>query len=109
MTDLGKSLLIYLVCMIVVLLGLLLMFKGIADAHEWYQSECCSDTDCKPVKDGVVEDSADGGVDVKGFGHIGPSSSKLRESQDTQDHLCIHSGGFDTQDLKCVYHVKRGY
>lgn len=109
MTDLGKVIIIYTVFAVLVIFGLIVFYVRVADAHEWYDGDCCSDHDCKPVREGVVEDSADGGVDVKGWGHIGPSESKLRESKDTEDHLCIHSGGFDTKDLKCVYHVKRSY
>ncbi len=82
-----------------------------ADAHDWYDGDCCSDRDCHPVADGIVIDTQDGGVDVKGFiqsggfiQHLAPSSTRLRWSLDTRDHICN-----DAEKLICVYRVRRSY
>jgi hypothetical protein len=104
----GKSIVIYIVCMIVIAVALALIWTGAADAHGWYDPECCGEQDCKPVADGVVNDANDSGVDVQGFGHIGPKDSRLRMSLDVHDHLCIHTYA-ESQRLICVYHVRRGF
>lgn len=85
-----------------------------AHAHEAssgmvYGYDCCGGEHCHPVKDGVVNDTADGGVDVKGYGHLTKNDTKLRESQDTEDHVCDYQNAFGANTLYCVYHVRRGY
>jgi hypothetical protein len=69
-------------------------------SHSWYEPACCSDVDCAPVADGMVEDMADG-VHVQGYGVLSYADARLRWSQDDQDHMCI------TRDvshkLLCVY------
>src|SRR5687768_2392721 len=56
--------------------------------HDWYDKQCCSGHDCKPVPDGdVVETSA--GVQVKGWGTIPETDRRLHWSQDERDHVCV--------------------
>ncbi len=76
----------------------------LAHAHDWYDKECCNERHCHPVPDNVVIDADDGGVDVKGYGHLPRNDPKLHVSLDTSDHLCNSE-----TVLYCVYHVRRGF
>ena len=86
-------------------LMILLLMSSMAIAHEWYESTCCADRDCGPVKDGVVEDQ-ESGVLVEGFGILSYTDPRLRWSRDNNDHLCISSG--PPQKLICVYRKFKG-
>lgn len=87
---------------------LAIMFWGLwataAQGHSWYDPSCCSTIDCAPVAEGVVEDAPDGGINVKGYGHLSATDPRVRWSRDHQDHLCI-SG---SKKLLCVYRKPKG-
>ena len=63
-----------------------------ASSHEWYDKDCCSGDDCRPVKPGEVE-AYDDGVCV-GYRHVQTGkkwcrgSTNLRVSKDGGDHIC---------------------
>jgi hypothetical protein len=82
---------------IILVLALSITFCSLARAHSWYDSECCSDTDCRPVPDEDVAERKDG-VFVKGWGLLLPSDKRLRWSKDQQSHICVGS-----LTLRCVY------
>jgi hypothetical protein len=101
-----------------IIIALCIIFGTIygAKAHQassgmQYDQACCADHDCHPVPDGVVDDSPDGGIEVKGYGHIPKGDSRIHDSQDTEDHLCIQkeNGWGSSGKLNCVYHVHRGF
>lgn len=85
------------------------LYGGSAFAHDWYEAACCSGQDCAPVPDGTVTET-DHGVEVKGWGTMAESDSRLRWSQDDQDHLCIAKGGYmwsTRPKLMCVYRKRK--
>lgn len=82
-----------------------------AQAHDWYESACCSGQDCKPVPDGVVTEHVDG-VHVQGYGVLSESDPRIRWSQDDRDHICAatnppyYAQGIQ-QKLRCVYRKRK--
>jgi hypothetical protein len=102
------------------LLALVLALRvGPAGAHEampegWeYSYACCSNTDCSPVPDEAVRQTANGwqvliapgshpmvppgAVAVAAF--LPHGSSRVRQSGDARKHACVSAGG----TLLCVY------
>jgi len=99
------------VLVVVIALALMLLASITpAGAHDWYESACCHNKDCKPVPDGVVTETADG-VRVEGFGILSESDSRLRWSQDDRDHICAFPqstfGAPVTKKLQCVYRKRK--
>lgn len=66
---------------------------------DWYESTCCSNQDCHPVADGVVQNKLNG-VEVKGYGMLSYTDPRLRWSRDLRDHICEPA---DHSKLLCVY------
>lgn len=81
-----------------------------ADAHDWYETSCCSGKDCAPVSDDIVVETKDGIV-VKGYGILSESDPRVRWSQDERDHLCVSRnslwGGPVKEKLMCVYRKRK--
>lgn len=88
------------------LISALLLLSSAASAHEWYEQSCCSDSDCAPVSDGIVEDGKEG-VIVKNFGILSYTDPRLRWSRDNQDHLCVSKTIWGSK-LLCVYRKPKG-
>lgn len=76
-----------------------------ARAHSFYDGDCCSLIDCKPVPDGtVVENTRTGAVTVLGQ-TLPHGDARLRRSRDDQDHVCAN---VSTGKLLCVYLRPKG-
>ena len=78
-------------------------------ARHWYDKDCCSCDDCRPVKPGEVEAYAD---EVgEGFRHVETGkvwywrNSNLRPSKDGGDHICWPPGWVYPN---CFYYGIRG-
>lgn len=71
-----------LLCSILFLITLI----NITSAHEFYDSSCCSDKDCRPVpcKELIAQD--DGGVKYKEFKFY---KSQSKPAPDGMCHVCI--------------------
>lgn len=91
----------------------LLVLNTPARAHSWYDPACCSGKDCAPAPVGSVVATRDGWrVHIEPGEHpmlgdmsfdavIPYDSHGIKESQDSQFHICI-SGGPDPRYL-CLY------
>lgn len=99
-------------------------------SHDWYESDCCNEKDCRPAKEGeVVRYSSNGllgylvRVPDKGIHEFVPDSDdRIRETPffaETPIHVCIldpsvyNEGGWmhpstDSNQLLCVY-VRKTY
>jgi hypothetical protein len=73
-----------------------------ASAHGWYEWECCTEKDCRPVADGYVVERVDG-VYVKNWGLLHRTDRRLRPSRDEQDHVCERIAPGGRSALLCVY------
>jgi hypothetical protein len=74
-----------------------------AQAHEFYDKDCCDQRHCHPVPDGTVTENQNF-LFVKGYTAVPKISPRVRPSQDTRDHIC-NSGDM----LLCVYRAQRIY
>lgn len=95
----------------VLAMALIVTDPGRAAAHGWYDRDCCSGTDCSPVKPSVVKAMADGWhITITPADHplvkatIGAvipfSDPRIRRSQDEDFHVCI---SFYRQSVLCTY------
>lgn len=78
-----------------------ILSTGGSIAHDWYPSNCCSDSDCHPVDCASLEDK-DKEIIYKGFYF---SDNMIKPSQDGLCHVCIsneHSQEF-TPVPHCVF------
>jgi len=75
--------------------------------HSWYDADCCSETDCKPVPNEDVEEIEGGwkylptGVEFKDTAQ----KQKIRPSHDGRFHVCL--GQYSGAPL-CIYIVIGG-
>jgi hypothetical protein len=86
------------------LLIILVLYNAVAKAHDWYEPQCCSGSDCKPVHDDDVAERPDG-VHVRGWGVLSRTDPRIRTSRDDASHICETPGGILTSSRKlyCVY------
>jgi len=69
-----------------------LAHHGMMETH-WYDPECCSDKDCRPVSTGFIKWTPNGWLIVD-TGQIipeienGKRNTRLRVSRDHQNHVC---------------------
>jgi hypothetical protein len=68
------------------LVFLVLMAPRLAQAHDFYARECCTDHDCRPAFDGEVTRSKDGWL-VTPTGELFPQWA-TRHSPDGRIHRC---------------------
>jgi len=74
---------------------------NLAWAHSWYDHECCSDNDCRPVSsEDVVETET-------GWKHLPTGTVFTREmvkpSRDGNFHVCIGNRSWDLGRPYCIY------
>jgi hypothetical protein len=83
------------------LLLVVFLFATPASAHEWFDSDCCSDRDCRVVPSGTITELPDGsGWRVRGFSEkIGRSDPRARPSKNGQEAVCSAS-----LTLRCIYY-----
>ena len=74
-----------------------------AQAHSWYPTECCSDTDCAPIPIAETPKEENGGFTLLDGRHVDYKS--LRMSPDQQWHLCELKQPETVRDRKilCLY------
>ena len=59
-------------------------------AHDWYDHDCCSDSDCKPIEScSELEELEDGRWKWNGYIF---RKDKVRPSKDSKCHVCIFRG-----------------
>ena len=59
-----------------------------ADAHDWYDRECCQNQQhCEPVMDGMVREISSGFIVPSGE-KLSFGDSRVRPSHDTSFHWC---------------------
>ena len=78
----------------------MMALTGLANAHDWYPGECCSDRDCRAVDDPREQD---GGFYFSG-GVFAPYGI-VRMSPDGKWHLCEGPG----KKLLCVFGPTGGF
>ena len=61
--------------------------------HEWMDSWCCSDVDCKPVPCHEIEER-----DYNSYYWNGMRFKQVKPSQDSKCYACINSG-----EPRCLY------
>lgn len=83
------------------------LFVSSASAHEWYAPDCCSGSDCAPVEDGGVKETASGYVLPNGEA-IPFGDPRLRPSHDYQYHWCHAQNPIGFQKTYCLYIPGRG-
>ena len=87
---------------------IVLTFVRPADAHMaqsgWtYGWECCSGRDCEELPNGSVLPTPEG-WSVERIGEVIPySDGRLKESKDSQFHLCTYQYGKKKGDVRCLY------
>lgn len=62
-----------------------------ARAHGWYDADCCSTTDCFPVRPEAVLE-IEGGWKYLPTGVEFKDKSRIRPSKDRNFHVCISNG-----------------
>lgn len=87
------------VALIVALIALSLLV--VAQAHSWYDAECCSNDDCKPVAaEEVIETET-------GWKHLptGTEFTKdmVKPSRDRNFHVCIGKHSWNFGKPYCIY------
>lgn len=98
-------------CLWVIVFGIgMVMFALYSKAHDWYDIDCCSKSDCRPVNAGEVEAYDDG--TCTGYRHIETGKlwcwgkSRMRPSQDGGDHICWPS--WSKEPNGCFYYGMQG-
>ena len=74
-----------------------------AEAHDWYEPVCCSDTDCAPIPDSAVREGPNGyevtlqpgqhPMVKEPLSYVVPYD-KVRQSPDGKYHACITATGY---------------
>ncbi len=89
------------VCLACLFLLLMVAYAEKAYPHEWYDPECCSETDCKPIAScSELSEQQDGSVS---WGKYTFKKKDVRPSRDSKCHVCLFRGATPM----CVY-VQQG-
>jgi len=81
------------------------MLITFAFGHEWYDNECCNDTDCSPVDPAEVQEHGDGSITFRHC-NFPADSTRIRWSHDSDFHVCIAPSGpenMSTGWCYCIY------
>ena len=76
-----------------------------AQAHEFYDKDCCDQRHCHPVPDGMVTENQRF-IFVQGYTPVPKVSPKARISEDQRDPICTSDDG---SILYCVYRAHRSF
>jgi hypothetical protein len=82
---------------LLIFLSLLILARN-AQAHSWYDIDCCDTRDCRPAEAGevtVVPDGFDVRVGTQ-FRHF--ARTEFRQSQDARFHICVTPA-----TIRCLY------
>ncbi len=96
-----------------ILILLLLATSAFAQEHEhgknnlptWYDPNCCSQNDCKPVPDNDIEFGTN---QFGNYAYYKPTGhtfyrNQFKLSQDERYHVCINPNAFSPQGALCFY------
>lgn len=81
---------------------LALLLSAYILVHSWYDPECCSDTDCRPV---VASDVAETGNSEWTYLPTGNkfTGHQIKPSRDGRFHVCIGNKPHDMGKSYCIY------
>lgn len=100
----ARAIIIYLAGLLLLILffGWLLQWSTMpANAHSWYDGDCCSDRDCRPIPATEVREMAwDRVLDLISGQEL--RGAQVRQSQDGEWHICNVAGNRKARPL-CVY------
>jgi hypothetical protein len=68
---------------------LLLLLVSKANAHDWYDNECCSERDCAPVTNSLRLPNGDLKVTTKQGTGIVSKNTNRKASKDSEEHACM--------------------
>lgn len=102
-SDLGWVLLLAALFILIGICMCLLLLTA-AEAHSWYDSSCCSDSDCAPVADGAIREEPNEFIMPNGD-TVARTSGRVHQSLDGRWHWC-HTQQAGTI---CVYVPPRGF
>jgi hypothetical protein len=71
-------------------------------AHSWYDAECCSDNDCRPVRAMDVEETGPGEWTYLPTGNKF-TKNQIKPSRDGRFHVCIGNKAWDMGRSYCIY------
>lgn len=74
---------------------------GLVEAHSWYDAECCSDQDCKPVATEDVVETATGWKYLPTGTEF--SREQVKPSRDKHFHVCIGVAEWNRGKPYCIY------
>jgi hypothetical protein len=95
---------VVLILIIIVIIGISMTF---AHAHSWYDSDCCSNTDCAPIDDAYIAETNTGYVVPSGE-LIKYGDSRVRQSLDGGWHWCHAVPVNNWIKTYCLYVPPRG-
>ena len=81
--------------------ALALAWVQVAMAHSWYDHDCCSDNDCKPIEAEDVKTLPDG-YEVTFAGRVFQvpyDDPRIKRSKDLGYHACE----YPKEELRCLY------
>lgn len=81
--------------------ALALLSVQAASAHSWYDHDCCSDNDCKPISAADVK-TLPNGYEVTFAGRVFQvpyDDPRIRSSRDMDYHACE----YPREELRCLY------
>lgn len=99
----------WLIAAILILFGIALgLIIGLvadkAQAHSWYEPECCSGKDCREVSDEQITFNSDGSYTYDGLKF---TKDMVRPSRDGKFHVCIYGWGGEDGSMHrrptCLY------
>ena len=68
-------------------IGLVLACSAPAEAHDWYDANCCSGHDCHALSSSAVKEVPDGWLTPMGF--VDYRDARVLPSHDERYHICI--------------------
>lgn len=74
-----------------------------------YPLSCCSNYDCREMKDGEVRETAQGYLIVATGEMVPYGDKRIRNSPDGKFHWCAHQSGVDAGKTICLFVPPRGF
>lgn len=81
-------------------LFIFLLLTTAALGHSWYPSECCSDSDCKPIACDLLTELPNG---MYSYGNVTFSKDQVKSSLDGKCHVCISEYESGNKIPRCVF------
>lgn len=100
----ARALIIYIIAILIIILFIGFALQKAttpANAHSWYDGDCCSDRDCRPISASEVRELAwDRVLDLVSGQEV--RGAQIRQSKDGDWHICNVAGDRKARPL-CVY------